>query len=146
MLSFAKELKTASMSILLLFFGFVLDIIFRGKLYSNNIGIVVLGFAIQIPITTILLIKMRSITNNSSRLLRAVKFGLSYGLCLSTSLTLDGILRTESIDIIHVIFMFFINVIMFIGLHYFLKIEQIRNNNNAHDYYSEAQNKISSKR
>lgn len=111
MISFVKELKTASVTIFLLLLLFVLEFLFHGKIPLNNIEIVLIVLAIQIPVTAFLLVKMRSIINESSRLQRAIKHTLSYGLCLSTAMTLNRILKSQTIDFGEVLWLFLIWII-----------------------------------
>lgn len=112
MFSFAKEFKTASITIILLILLFVLEFLFHGKIPLNNIEILLIALAIQIPVTTFLLIKMRYITDESSRLQRAIKHTISYGLCLSTGMTLTRILKSQTIDFGEVLWYFLILIIV----------------------------------
>lgn len=139
MFSFAKELRTASLSILLIFLLLGLEFLFQGEIALNNIEIVLIVLAIQIPVTTLFLVKMRSITDESSRMRRAIKHTLSYGLCLSTAITLSELLESQAIEFGEILRLFLIPMIANFAIQYFFNSVPLKNKA-PNDYYSEAKN------
>lgn len=125
MFSFVKELKTASLSILLILLLLGFDFLFHDEITLNNIEIVLIGLAIQIPLTTFLLVKMRSITDESSRMRRAIKNSTSTGLCVSTSFTLIKILESPYLDLDVILTTFFPMLITFMAVNYFFDFTPI---------------------